>query len=85
MAQRKVRKQAGTVTDRLPELLAAALSRHDDFIVTRETDEESGRERIHVIAGKFVTSCMLRKLIGQAESQKDEGAVLLSGRWQSPR
>jgi len=86
MPERKTPKKqaAPSVTDRMPELLATSLSRHEDFIVARETDER-GREKIHVISGKFVTACMLRKLLGQAESRRDEGAVVLSGKWQRVR
>ena len=66
---------------RMPELLVRALARHDDFIVTCETDPDTGNEQIHMLSGKFVTSCMLRKLLGQAESQRDEGALVVSGKW----
>jgi len=69
------------VTDLLPELLARALASHDDFIVTCEVDPDTEETMIHIIAGRFVTPCMLRKLIGQAESQQDEGSILISGKW----
>jgi hypothetical protein len=87
MTERKATKKRldTSVIDRIPELLANALARNDDFIVTRETDEERGREKIHVISGKFVTACMLRKVLGQAESRRDEGAVIVSGKWQRVR
>jgi hypothetical protein len=69
------------VVKMLPELMVRALARHDDFIVTCETDPGSGKTKIHIISGKFVTPCMLRKLLGQAESQRDEGASVVSGNW----
>ncbi len=69
------------VTDILPELLVRALARHDDFIVTCETDPDTGKKQIHILSGKFITPCMLRKLMGQAEAQRDEGASVVSGKW----
>jgi len=69
------------VIDILPELLVRALARHDDFIVTCETDPDTGKKMIHLISGKFVTPCMLRKLMGQAEAQRDEGASVVSRKW----
>ena len=72
---------ARPVNELLPELLAKALARHDDFIVTCETDPDADEKTIHIIAGRFVTPCMLRKLIGQAESQRDEGGILISRKW----
>jgi hypothetical protein len=83
MPERKSRKKRPVkpVIDILPELLVRALARHDDFIVTCETDPDTGKKTIHLISGKFVTPCMLRKLFGQAESQRDEGASVVSGKW----
>jgi hypothetical protein len=83
MPERKSRKkrQVKPVIDLLPELLVRALARHDDFIVTCETDPDTGKKQIHLLSGKFVTSCMLRKLLGQAESQRDEGAMIVSRKW----
>ncbi|HII98981.1 MAG TPA: hypothetical protein HA272_06990 [Methanoregula sp.] len=71
-------KKGEPLTDILPELLAMALAGDKDFILCHETDEETHSRTIHVMTGRFITPCMLRKLIGQAESQKDEGATLLS-------
>lgn len=71
-------KKRETLTDMLTELLAMALAGDKDFILCHETDEETNKRTIHVMTGRFVSPCMLRKLIGQAESQKDEGATLLS-------
>jgi len=83
MPERKIRKKkdAGPVTGLLPELMEKALARQDDFIVTCETDPDTGRKQIHIFSGKFVTPCMLRKLMGKAESQRDEGAVVVSRKW----
>ncbi len=83
MTERKTgkRRLAKPVTDLAPELLEIALARHDDFIVTYETDDDTGAKKIHILSGRFVTPCMLRKLMGQAESQRDEGSSIVSRRW----
>jgi hypothetical protein len=83
MPEKKTRKRRPVkpVIDLLPELLEKALARHDDFIVTCETDPCTAKKMIHIISGKFVTPCMLRKLLGQAESQRDEGSSVISRRW----
>jgi hypothetical protein len=69
------------VIDTLPELLVNAIARDHDFILTFETDEDTGKKKIHVLTGQFVSPCMLRKLIGQAESQRDEGSTMLCRAW----
>ena len=69
------------VIDMLPELLVNALARHDDFIMTCETDPATDTKTLHILSGRFVTPCMLNKLVGQAESQRDEGSVRISRKW----
>jgi hypothetical protein len=69
------------VIDMLPELLVNALARHDDFIMTCETDPDTNTKTLHILSGRFVTPCMLNKLEGQAESQRDEGSVRISRKW----
>jgi hypothetical protein len=83
MPERKTRKKRTVkpVIDLLPELLVHALARHDDFIVTYETDPDTATNKIHILSGRFITPCMLRKLMGQAESQRDEGSSLVSRKW----
>jgi hypothetical protein len=71
--------------DALPGRIVNALARTDDFILTFETDPSSGRKTVHVLTGRFITPCMLRKLQGQAESQRDEGSTQLSRAWRRPR
>lgn len=66
------------LADAAPDLLNEALARGEDFILATETDEETGTRTLYIMTGRFVTTCMLRKLIGVAESQQDEGAVLLT-------
>ncbi|MFA6332136.1 MAG: hypothetical protein WCX22_04215 [Methanoregula sp.] len=83
MAPVKKRKDGRSrpLADLLPGLLGTAMAESKDFILAFETDPDTGRRTIHAMSGRFVTSCMLRKLIGQAESQRDEGSLLISRRW----
>lgn len=67
--------------DRLPALLEGAIAGDNDFILTFETDPDTGVRKVYALTGKFVSACMLRKLIGQAESQRDEGSMMVSMRW----
>ena len=55
MPERKSRKirPVKPVIDILPELLVRALARHDDFIVTCETDPDTGKKMIHYHFGKI--------------------------------
>jgi hypothetical protein len=62
------------LSESLPALAETAIAGNEDLILTVEVDPDSGTRTVHLITGKFVTSCMLRKLIGQAASQKDEGS-----------
>jgi len=66
-------------------MLAAALAQQDDLILTFETEPDTGRRSVHVLTGRFVTECMLRKLIGQAESQRDEGSMIVTQAWPKRR
>jgi hypothetical protein len=79
---KKSRKKDPLLIDTLPELLVSALANSRDFILCFETDEDTGKRKVHVMTGQFVSSCMLRKLIGVAESQMDEGATLMSRKWE---
>jgi len=79
---KKSRKKEPPLIDTLPALLVSALANSRDFILCFEMDEKTGKRNIHVMTGQFVSSCMLRKLIGVAESQKDEGATLMSRKWE---
>jgi hypothetical protein len=67
--------------DTLPELLVQAIATDHDFILTFETEPDTGKRKIHVMTGKFITPCMLRKLIGQVQSQRDEGSTMVSRKW----
>jgi hypothetical protein len=84
MPVRKIRKKRPQepVVDLLPGLLVQALARGEDFIVTFENDPEKPPRKLHVMTGKFISGCMLRKLQGQAESQRDEGSTITTRDWQ---
>lgn len=62
------------------EMLARALEEKEDFILTCETDPDTGIQHQYAMTGRFVSDCMLRKLVGQAESQRDEGSTLVRKR-----
>ena len=64
--------------DLLPELVVSALAQDNDFIMTFETDPDTGVRTLHAMSGKFISPCMLRKVIGQVESQRDEGSTMIS-------
>lgn len=72
------KRQLRPLTELLPEMLGRAVARNEDFIVTSETDPDTGKTVLHILSGRFVTSCMLRKLIGQVISQREEGALHVS-------
>jgi hypothetical protein len=74
-------KKKQPLIDALPGMLVSALARTDDFILTFETDPDTGKKTVHILTGRFITPCMLRKLRGQAESQRDEGSTQLSRAW----
>lgn len=67
--------------DTLPGLLVSALAGHDDFILTFETDKKTNTRKVHVLTGKFITPRMLKKLLGQAEAQRDEGSTMVTRDW----
>ena len=80
-AKKPRKKKEPPLIDTLPAMLVSAIAGGNDFILTFETDEYTGSRTIHAMTGQFVSTCMLRKLVGQAESQKDEGGVLISRPW----
>lgn len=73
-------KKRKAVEDVLPEMLARALDKREDLILTFETDTETGAGHVYAMTGQFVSECMLRKLVGKAESQRDEGSALFRQR-----
>jgi hypothetical protein len=67
--------------DAIPELLASALAREDDLILTCETDHDSGQKTLHVITGKLVSPCMLNKLRARIGAYPEDGRMILLRRW----
>jgi hypothetical protein len=84
-SQERARAKRKPVEEVLPGMVARALDKREDFILTFETDPDTGAERVYAMTGQFVSECMLRKLIGKAESQRDEGSVLFRQRLQKRR
>ncbi len=78
-------KKRRPVEEVLPGMLAHALDTREDLILTFETDPDTGAEHVYAMTGQFVSECMLKKLIGKAESQRDEGSVLFRQRLQKRR
>jgi hypothetical protein len=78
--KRSVANKRKPVAEILPGMLARALEEREDLILTFETDADTGAEHVYAMTGEFVSACMLRKLIGKAESQRDEGSVLVRQR-----
>jgi hypothetical protein len=74
-------RQKKIFIESLPELIDAVLADDQDFILTAETDPDTGARRIHAFSGKFISSCMLRKLLGFAEAQRDEGSRVITCEW----
>ncbi len=75
------RRRKQPLEEILPGMAVSALAHGRDFILCYGMDEETGRKTVHVMTGEFVTPCMLRKLIGRAEAQKDEGSSRVCRPW----
>nr|WP_320160872.1 hypothetical protein [uncultured Methanoregula sp.] len=74
-------RQKKIFIESLPELIDCALADDQDLILTVEINPDSGSRRIHAFSGKFISPCMLRKLIGLAEAERDEGSRVISCEW----
>ena len=79
--KKRTKKRPEPLIDLLPGLLVKALVCGDDFIMTCETDPDTEKKKIHVITGKFISDCMLQKLLGKAEAQRDEGSSVTTRDW----
>jgi hypothetical protein len=77
--QRK--KERKPIIELLPEMLASALSRNDDFIITVETLPDTRKRYLHVLQGKLITPCMLGTLKNKVELQQEEGSTILTMNW----
>jgi len=73
--------QPGIPGESLPELINAALAGDQDFIFTAEADPDTGSCSIHAFSGKFIVSYILRKLLGLAEAERNEGRRVITGEW----
>ena len=49
-------KRSGPLADAIPGLLASALEKEDDLILTCETDPETGRKTLHVMTGRLISA-----------------------------
>lgn len=65
----------------IPGLIESALCSNDDLILTIKTDPDTGSRRAYAFTGKFISPCMMRKLIGLSESCRDEGSRVLWCDW----
>ena len=54
-------KRSIRLADAIPALLASALEKQDDLIVTCEINPDTGRKTLHVMTGKLISGCMLNK------------------------
>jgi len=74
-------KRSIPLTEAIPELLASALEKQDDLIVTCETNPDTGRKTLHVMTGKLISTCMLNKLKTLIETYPEDGGTIRSGKW----
>jgi len=74
-------KRSIRLADAIPALLASALEKQDDLIVTCETNPDTGRKTLHVMTGKLISGCMLNKLKTLIETYPEDGGTIRSGRW----
>jgi hypothetical protein len=81
MAAAKKTKAVQSLNDAIPGLIAAALARDDDVLLTSETDPGSGRKTLHVMTGKLVTACMFNRLRNRIEAFPEDGGTIVSGKW----
>ena len=70
-----------TLTDKLPEMLLAALANHEDFIVTYETDEETKKRSLYIMTGSLITPEMLATLKQEIQRKKEEGNTIVTRDW----
>ncbi|MDD1699490.1 MAG: hypothetical protein LUQ04_01715 [Methanoregula sp.] len=79
--QQRKKKERKSIIELLPDMLASALTNQDDFIITYETNPDTGKQVIHVLRGKLITPCMLGTLKNRVELQKEEGCTIMTGHW----
>jgi hypothetical protein len=79
--QQRGKKERKSIIELLPDMLASALTNQDDFIITYETNPDTGKRVFHVLQGKLITPCMLGTLKNRVELQKEEGCTIMTGHW----
>jgi len=68
--------------DTLSEMLMSSLMEKRDFIITFEPpDEEKSIGQVHVMTGPLINSCMLNTLKHRVSLYSDEGARVMTRRW----
>ncbi len=75
------KKEKKSIFELLQDMLASALANQDDFIVTYETNPDTGRRVLHVLRGKLITPCMLGTLKNRVELQQEEGSTIMTRHW----
>jgi hypothetical protein len=75
------KKEKKSIFELLPDMLASALANQDDFIMTYETNPDTGRRVFHILQGKLITPCMLGTLKNRVELQQEEGGTIMTRHW----
>jgi hypothetical protein len=70
-----------SLADALPDLLASALEKQDDLVLTCEIDPDTGEKTLHVMTGKLISGCMLNKLKTLIEVYPEDGGTIRSEEW----
>jgi len=70
------RKQTGKpFHEAVTDLIFSSLANHEDFILTYETDPDTGEKKeIHVMTGKFITPGQLATIKKKCEQQQESGS-----------
>jgi hypothetical protein len=79
--QQRGKKEKKSIIELLPDMLASALTNQDDFIITYETNPDTGKRVFHVLRGKLITPCMLGTLKNRVELQQEEGCTIMTRHW----
>ena len=79
--QQRGKKERKSIFELLTDMLASALTNQDDFIITYETNPDTGKRVFHVLRGKLITPCMLGTLKNRVELQQEEGCTIMTRHW----
>ena len=69
--------------DALSEMLTSSLRDRQDFIITFEANDEDSNREVHVMTGKLINPCMLNTLKNRVSLYSDEGARVMTRKWDS--